>query len=295
LRWNLAVAALAASWGLIAVIVREVELESEVLVFYRLSLAALAILAVVALLRRLDVLRVPALRGRLVLVGVTLAAHWFLFFETIKLSSVAVAVLTVYTAPIFLALLAPLVLPEARSWVALAALVPAGAGLALVALAGEGGTHPRPLALATGLAAALTYAALVIGTKSLTGRLTIPAITFWNYLIATAAVSPFLLGGERLLPEGEEIVYLVLLGAVFTALSGFVYVWLLRRVNAQTIGILAYIEPVSAALLAWALLGEELGPQVVLGGALIIAAGVAVVLLEPADAAAVEAAPVAPG
>jgi drug/metabolite transporter (DMT)-like permease len=82
---------------------------------------------------------------------------------------------------------------------------------------------------------------------------------------------------------------------VFTALSGFVYVSLLRRVNAQTIGILAYIEPVSAALLAWVLLGEELGPQVVLGGALIIAASVAVVVLEPADAAAVEAAPVAPG
>ena len=41
MKWKVAVAALAASWGLIAVIVREVELDAEVLVFYRLAFAAL--------------------------------------------------------------------------------------------------------------------------------------------------------------------------------------------------------------------------------------------------------------
>ena len=46
------------------------------------------------------------------LIGVTLAAHWFLYFVTIKLSSVAVAVLMAYLAPIAIALLAPFVLPE---------------------------------------------------------------------------------------------------------------------------------------------------------------------------------------
>ena len=51
MRWNVAVAALAASWGLIAVIVRAVDLDAEALVFDRLVLAALALLAGLALAR----------------------------------------------------------------------------------------------------------------------------------------------------------------------------------------------------------------------------------------------------
>src|SRR5687768_12622213 len=162
MRWNLAVAGLAASWGLIAIIVREVDLDAQVLVFYRLAFAALALLVVAIVLRQLAKLRVERHRGRIVLIGVLLGTHWFLFFATIKLSSVAVAVLMAYLAPIAIALIAPFVLPEGRSRVALAALVPAAAGVALVALGGEEGGAVRPLALASGLATAATYAALVI-------------------------------------------------------------------------------------------------------------------------------------
>ncbi len=85
------------------------------------------------------------------------------------------------------------------------------------------------------------------------------------------------------------------LGVVFTALSGYLYIAFLRHVTAQAIGVLAYIEPVSASLLAWALLDEALTWQVVVGGLLVIAAGATVVFLEPADAAAPETAPVTPG
>ena len=147
MRWNLYVAALAASWGLISVIVAHVDLSATVLVFWRVAIAAVTVTVACAVVGRTDLLRVPAQRRLLVAVGVVLAVHWYLFFETIKLSSVAVAVLTVYTAPVFLALLAPLFLPERRSRVALVALVPAAAGLVLMSTWGPGGTHARPLAI----------------------------------------------------------------------------------------------------------------------------------------------------
>lgn len=291
MRWNVSIAALAASWGVISLIVAGVDLDATVLVFWRLSLAALTVGAVSLALRRRALLRLPRPVGPVVLVGVVLAAHWFLFFETIKLASVAVAVLTVYTAPIFLSLLAPLVLPERRSRVALAALVPAAAGLVLIALAGEGGTHARPLALVTGIAAALTYAGLVIATKRLTATLHPATIAFWIYAVAAAALAPLLLLAPRVLPEsGLDALGLAGLGILFTGISGFVYITLLGKVTAQAIGILAFLEPVSAALLAWALLDEPLGASVVAGGALVLAAGLAVVVWEPADAVALEAA-----
>jgi drug/metabolite transporter, DME family len=291
MRWNVAAAALAASAGFIAVIVDGVDLSAEALVFYRLALAALVVAGGAAIARRLDVLRASDSRGRVVALGAVLGVHWLLFFATIKLSSVAVAVLTTYTGPLLLAAVAPEVLPERRSRVVLLALLPAGVGLALIALGGEEGTHARPLAIATGLGAAATYAAAVITAKQLTVRMAVPTIQFWVYVVGSAMTAPFLLLGGDVVPRGAEIGYVLLLGIVFTALSGLCFVWLLRKVTAQAISTLGYLEPVSAALLAWAILGQELGWAILVGGALIIGAGLLVIVYEPAETPHLEAPP----
>ena len=284
MRANLALALLASSWGFISVIVAGLDLEGEALAFYRLALASAALAAGLALLGRFDLFQLPVLRVRTVLVGVLLGAHWLLFFVTIKLSSVAVAVLTVYTAPVFLAALAPLVLPERRSRIALAALVPASVGIALIGLAAGEAERLRPLGVATGIAAAFSYAILVIGTKHLAARLPVPTIEVWYFTVAALVLAPFLAAGDRVLPRADEVGYLVLLGVVFTAASGLAYVWLLARVTAQAAGVLSYLEPVSAALLAWAILGEPITAGIAAGGILVVGAGVLVVLLEPPDA-----------
>jgi drug/metabolite transporter (DMT)-like permease len=85
-RWNLSVAGLAASWGLIAVIVAGIDLDAVVLVFWRLALAGLALAAALALLGRARLLRLPAgARLGMAAVGAALALHWSLLFLTIKL------------------------------------------------------------------------------------------------------------------------------------------------------------------------------------------------------------------
>jgi DME family drug/metabolite transporter len=291
-RWNLAVAALAAAWGFISVIVADVSLDAPVLVFYRLALAAITVgaLAVIAGRRRL---LAPPVRARwIVALGVVLGLHWTLYFLTIKLSSVAVAVVTVYTAPLFLAAAAPLFLPEARSRVVLVALLPAVSGIVLIALTGSGGGHVRPLAVVTGLAAGATYAMLVVGTKRLRlGRVHPVTIAFWTYSVAAVAVALLVAVSGRVLPRsGPEIGALVLLGALFTEVCGVIYVTLVGHVTAQSVGVLAFVEPVSASLLAWAILGQSLSAAVLVGGGLVLAGGVAVVIAEPEDRAAIEAA-----
>jgi drug/metabolite transporter (DMT)-like permease len=290
-RWNVAVAGLAASFGFVSIIASEVDLDAEVLVFYRCVFAVATIGLVLAVTRRLFVLRRRATRRYALLLGTTLGVHWFLFFETIKLSSVVLAVLTAYLAPIAVALLGPFFLPERHSAVALLALVPSVGGLALVAFAGGEDVNARPLAVLTGLGTAITYAGLVIGTKRVAARVSAAGLTFWNYTVSGLVMLPLLVTADRIAPTAGELGYLVLLGIVFTAVTGYLYVWLIRKVTAQAIGILAYLEPVSAALLAWALLGEQLTWQSALGGALVIAGGLAVVLFEPADAAPIEVAP----
>jgi drug/metabolite transporter (DMT)-like permease len=289
MRWKACVAALAASWGFISIIVARVGLDASVLVFYRLALAVLTVGLGLVVARRTDLLRLPSRRGILVALGVILAAHWFLYFETIKVSSVVVAVLTVYTAPIFIALAAPIFLHESRSRIALAALVPAAVGLALIVLAGGKSIHATPLAVALGLGAGASYAALVICTKQLRLDVHPATIHFWATLVAALSLAPFLALAPRVLPRGPAATAGVLcVGIVFTGISGLVYITLLGKVTAQAAGILAFLEPVSASFLAWALLGEQLSVAVVLGGVLVLAAGTFVVFDEPRDAAAVE-------
>ena len=78
---------------------------------------------------------------------------------------------------------------------------------------------------------------------------------------------------------------MLLLGIVFTGISTLVYAVLLRHVTAQAAGILTFLEPVAAVFLAWVLLDESLAPQAIVGGALVLLAGIAVVALEPAESA----------
>jgi hypothetical protein len=99
--WNIALAGIAASWGFVSVIVAGLDLGGEKLVFWRCLLAALTLPPLLLVLGRLDALTLRRRRLQVFGLGLLLALHWVLFFETLKRSSVAVAILTVYTAPSF--------------------------------------------------------------------------------------------------------------------------------------------------------------------------------------------------
>jgi drug/metabolite transporter (DMT)-like permease len=282
-RWNLAVAGIAASWGFVSVIAAGVDLPAPALVFWRCAVAAVTVPALVLIVRRLPLLVVEHRRPQVLGLGLLVALHWALLFETLKLASVAVAILTVYTAPIFLAVLAPLLLPEARSRIGLIALGISAPGIALIALGGEGGAAADPAAVGTGLGAAITYALIVIWSKSLVRNIAPVALAFWSYAVVAVLLFPFALAGGRFLPQGVEWVWVIALGAVLTAAAGVLYMRALRDVTAQSAGLLAYLDPLSASLLAWAILGQDLGWQVVVGGVAVLVGGAVVVVYDDAS------------
>ena len=284
MRWKLALGALTASWGFIAVLVAAVGLGAEALAFWRLALAA-GTLAVGAVLVRRPTLLAPGRRlPALAVLGVVQGAHWLLFFEAVKHGSVALAVLTFYAAPLVLAVVAPLVLPERWSGVVLGAAAVGAAGVVLIALDADrsGGS---PWAVAAGLGSAATYAALVILSKRLLLADTPPlTVAFWDCLVGALVVAPVLLVAGRILPaDTGEWAAVLALGILLTGVSTLVYVTLLRHVSAQSAGVLTFLEPVAGVLLAWALVSEEPGATTLVGGALVLAAGLAVVLLDPAE------------
>ncbi len=292
MRWNAALGALAASWGFIAVLVASVELGAGPLAFWRLALAA-ATLGIVAVASGRAGLLAPRGRlGALCLLGVVQGVHWLLFFEAVDRGSVALAVLTFYAAPLVIALVAPVVLPEPLSPVVLGACALGAVGIVAIAL-DNGGSDGRAsaLAVAAGLGSAIAYAALVILSKRLLSAATPPVtVAFWDCLVGAIAVSPVLLFADRVIPSGfDEWAVALTLGIVFTGLSTLAYVTLLRRVTAQAAGVLTFLEPVAGVLLAWSFLDQRPGAATLAGGALVVVAGIVVVLLEPAEPRVAEA------
>ena len=284
MRWKLALGALTASWGLIAVLVAAVDLGAEALVFWRLALAALTLALGAIVIGRPELL---APRGRLpalALLGVVQGAHWLLFFEAVKHGSVALAVLTFYAAPLLLAVVAPLLLPERWSGVVLGAASVGAVGIALISLdSGDGSSSPW--AVAAGLGSAATYAVLVVLSKRLLLAETPPlTVAFWDCAVGALVVAPVLVVAGRIVPDGiDEWAAVLALGVLLTGVSTLLYATFLRHVSAQAAGVLTFLEPVAGVLLAWTLLAEKPGGTTLAGGVLVLAAGLAVVLVEPSE------------
>ena len=271
MRWNLALAGLAASWGFIAVLAAAVELGAEALAFWRLALAAVT-LGVVALVARRSASSARGRLAALALLGVVQGAHWLLFFEAVKHGSVALAVLTFYAAPLLIALARPSCSASGRTSRSARSSARSGSprrarrrrGRRGVARGGRGGAR---LGRDVRRARDPLEAAPQRGDPAAHGRvLGLPRRRDRRRAGAPAR--------RRVLPDDAgEWGAVLLLGIVFTGVSTLVYAMLLRHVTAQAAGVLTFLEPVAAVLLAWAILDERPGAATLVGGALVVAAG----------------------
>ncbi|MDX6666798.1 MAG: drug/metabolite transporter, family [Solirubrobacteraceae bacterium] len=291
---SLLIAGSALSWGVIPVMVRELTLPALTIVFFRVALSAAAVAAILAVTGRRDLLRPPA--ATVPALGLVLAVHWGLYFSAIKETSVASAVLITYAAPIFIALIAPALLRERVPPLTIAALAVSLGGIAAISLAGgHGGDAVRPLGVVLALGAAVSYAVLIVLIKRWAAAIDPLTVVVYQDATAAAVLSPALLFTSFGGLDAVGVGYLLALGVLLTGVVGALYIAALRWVPATTAGILAYMEPVSAALVAAALLGQRLTATVIGGGLAIVAAGVTVAFASPQPIAAAIEEPVPVG
>jgi drug/metabolite transporter (DMT)-like permease len=214
--------------------------------------------------------------GMLALYALLDAVNAATFFSAMNVTTVAVAVLTHDLAPVLVALAAPR-LDGTR--------VP-GAGLAaLIALAGVGLLlEPwRPGALggdvllgaALGLVSAVAYAANVFLGRKLTLELGSATTLGLHALGAMLLLLP-LAGPELLSIEARDLPYLAIAGVFPGVLAGLAFLRGAALVGSARAAILAFLEPVVACVVGFVAFGERLGAWSVVGGVLVLAAGVLV-------------------
>jgi drug/metabolite transporter (DMT)-like permease len=258
-------------WGSIGVIVREVTLKAPIIVFFRVFIATVALVAFFAIRGRLSELRLRDRRGLLIADGVLLAIHWALFFEAYKRLSVATTILVIYVAPVLVAALAPRFAEERIEPRTIGSLALSLGGMVLIAVPAWQVKEPAGLAFAIG--SMLTWVVLMLASKRLTRSYEPPALLTWQLGIATVAIAPVLASAPSTAQVVRAMPALLALGLVHTAITGILYFRALMVVKVQHVGILAYLEPVTAVLYAWVFLSETPKPLTLAGGALVLAAG----------------------
>lgn len=219
--------------------------------------------------------------------GVGLAVFQSAYFAAVDSTGLAVAtVVTLGAGPVLIAVGARLALGERIGGAGLTAVAGALAGLSVLVL-GNGGGAVRPAGVLLALLSAAGYAGITLLTRRLgrDGESADPlATTAWAFAVASVLLLP-LAGAEGMVAHTVEpvrvAVLLAYVAAVPTALAYALYFAGAAVVRSATVSVIMLLEPVSAAMLAVAVLGERLTAATVLGTSLLL---VAVVGLAGAEA-----------
>lgn len=203
----------------------------------------------------------------LFLLGPFLLTNHFLFFYAFANTTIANAVLTHYTAPVFVAIMAPLLLKEATDKIVVIAIVISSAGL-LMLFKGVSLSAQHAAGIAAGILSGITYAFIIIIGRFV-ARDNSPWVVaaFQNFVIVILLL-PFI----RELP-GSVSGYLVVMGLVHSTLAPILYFKGLRNVRAGKASVLGYLEPVGATVLAMIFFREVPATMSLFGGILIILSG----------------------
>lgn len=209
---------------------------------------------------------------RLALAGfglICVAAFYAVYQLAIRNGGAALASVLMYTAPAWVALMAWMFLGERMTPVKLAAVAATLAGVAGVSGVFENGTAVTLPALAFGLLSGLTYAAYYIFGKRLQPRYTTAQLFLYALPMGALILFPFVEFHHKTPSAWAAIAVVALVstwGAYMAYFAG------LRLVEATRASVVATVEPLVAAAVAYVWWGERFTPMGYAGGLLILAA-----------------------
>jgi drug/metabolite transporter (DMT)-like permease len=260
----------AASWGTWSLFLRPTGLSPMV--------ASPIVFAVMGLVTLPVALATPRARWDrtivLLLLGNTLfdVLNLITFFGALDTTTVAIAVLSHYVAPIMVAIAAPRIDGVRSQGVAPAAVV-ALAGLVVVLEPWREAAQGAVLGSVLGVVSAVCYAGNVFCVRRLALSIGPTKAMAYHALIGAVALAPFAL--PHLHEIAADNLALLAAGAVsIGATSGVVFAIGLARIGSARAAVLAYAEPLVAVGVGAIVWDEPLHPLALVGGAMVLGAGI---------------------
>lgn len=263
-----------AVWGSLGLFVRHIGVSSGELALYRAVIAAVLLTGYFLLSGKRIALRAIGRELPLLLLsGMAMGVNWILLFEAYKYTTVSVATLSYYFAPVLVTLACPLLFREKMGKKQWLCFVMSTLGLMLITGLGDlsaGSSHLTGILF--GLGAAVLYASVMLLNKTIKGVSGLQR-TYLQFLAAIVILLPYVLlnGGFTLgTLDASGWVNLLIVGGVHTCLAYCLYFPALKEVPGQEAAILSYIDPLLACVVSVTLLGESMTPLQLVGGALIL-------------------------
>ena len=233
-------------FGTIGLFVRRIEITSAELALCRAGLAAAFLLLYFLVTRRR--LRLSEIKKSLWLLlasGAAMGINWMLLFEAYQYTTISLATLSYYLAPVLVTALCPLLFHERMTRTQLICFLMSTLGVALIIGSGGvqgGGSDVRGILF--GVSAAVFYATVILLNKYITG---VPALERTFVMSAAGWVN------------------LLIVGLVHTGLTYCMYFSAIRALPGQESSLLSYIDPIVSVLVSVLLLGEPLAPVQIVG------------------------------
>ena len=263
------VTAAAASWGTWSLFLRPTHLPSTV--------TSAIILLVMGLVTLPFALRGPPMvwdrttLGLLAANAVFDASNIVMYFGAIAHTTIAIAVLTHYLAPILIALAAPRIDGIVTRGTGPAAAVALG-GLVIILEPWRTPADGAVLGAALGVASAVCYAGNVFTVRRLAARIGVTRSITYHALPTAVVMAPLVAGYlDQLTPA--KLGLLAAGATTIGALSGAVFAIGLLRIGSARAAVLTFIEPIVAVAIGAVVWDEPLHPIALLGGVLVLGAG----------------------
>lgn len=260
-------------FGTLALFVKKINVSSGELALYRAILAAVVIF--IYLLITKQKINLKNIKKELIVIlisGMAMGFNWIFLFEAYKYTTVSIATLSYYFAPIIVTLVCPIVFKEKLTTKQIICFIASTLGIVLITDLGHLGNNNHILGILLGLTAAVLYATVIILNKYIKSIGGIHR-TFIQFLAAIIVLIPYVLFTSGINIgnlNSDGWVNLLIVGIVHTGITYCLYFTSLKELPGQNAAILSYIDPVVAILISVFVLSETMSLVQIIGGILII-------------------------
>lgn len=262
-----------AIFGTLGPFVRNIAVSSGELALYRAILAALLITGFLFLTKqKIPFATIKKEIPLLLASGMAMGINWILLFQAYKYTTVSLATLSYYFAPVIVTLVCPILFRERLTIKQIICFIMSTLGLILIIGIGDVGGGNNLLGIMFGLGAAVFYATVILLNKFIKNVEGIPR-TFLQFIAAIIILLPYVFSTSGItLGDLDNIgwINLLIVGLFHTGITYCMYFSSLKELPGQKAAILSYIDPLVAVLISVVVLGEAMTFWQVIGGMLIL-------------------------
>ncbi len=258
-------------FGTLAPFVRYIGLSSGELALYRAVLAAVCLLVYFLITKTKFSFKNLSKDLVLLLVsGAAMGINWILLFEAYKFTTVSIATLSYYFAPVIVMVLCPILFKEKVTPLKIISFIFSTAGLVLIVGIQDGITGGKGILF--GLGAACFYATVIILNKYIKNVSGLER-TFLQFLAAIIVLIPYVVLSN---PTGlfsldrRGWICLLIVGIIHTGITYCLYFGSLKNLSGHKVAIISYLDPLVAVLVSVFFLEENITIPQIIGGALIL-------------------------